>query len=126
MINDVTLGIIAAAVPLLIIGFLALRRLPAIFAFYVALLAVGIGYLTTTGAVKEFGHKVRVTLPAGLLPEHKAKKEAEEPAKPVEEAPAMAPAAPQPAAPEPAPAPAPAEAPPASPPAPAPAPTTNP
>ena len=41
MINDTALGLIVAAVPLLIIGFLALRRLPAVFAFFVVLLAVG-------------------------------------------------------------------------------------
>jgi outer membrane biosynthesis protein TonB len=69
--NDTTLGIIAAAVPLIIIGFFALRRLPWIFAFFVALVAVGIGYLETTGTMKEFGHQVRASLPAGMLPEHK-------------------------------------------------------
>ena len=73
--NDTTLGIIAAAVPLVIIGFFALRRLPWIFAFFLALIAVGIGYLQTTGAIKDFGHKVRVTLPAGMLPEHKKAEE---------------------------------------------------
>ncbi len=74
--NDTTLGIIAAAVPLIVIGFIALRRMPWIFAFFIALVAVGIGYLNTTGAVKEFGHKVRVALPAGILPEHKKAEEA--------------------------------------------------
>ena len=72
MINDTALGLIVAAVPLLIIGFLALRRLPAVFAFFVVLLAVGLGYLETTGAVRDFGHKVRATLPAGMLPAHKS------------------------------------------------------
>lgn len=74
--NDTTLGIIAAAVPLIVIGFFALRRLPWIFAFFVALVAVGIGYLQTTGAMKEFGHQVRVALPAGMIPEHKKAEEA--------------------------------------------------
>ena len=74
--NDTTLGIIAAAVPLVIIGFFALRRLPWVFAFFIALVAVGIGYLQTTGTMKEFGHKVRVSLPAGILPEHKKAEEA--------------------------------------------------
>ncbi|MFA5956896.1 hypothetical protein [Hyphomicrobium sp.] len=73
--NDTTLGIIAAAVPLIIIGFFALRRMPWIFTFFVALVAVGIGYLQTTGTIKEFGHKVRVSLPAGILPEHKKAEE---------------------------------------------------
>lgn len=74
--NDTTLGIITAAVPLLIIGFFALRRLPWIFAFFVALVAVGIGYLQTTGTMKEFGHQVRAALPAGMIPEHKKAEEA--------------------------------------------------
>ncbi len=73
--NDSTLGIIAAAVPLIVIGFFALRRLPWIFAFFVALVAVGIGYLETTGAMKDFGHQVRANLPAGLIPEHKTAEE---------------------------------------------------
>lgn len=74
--NDTTLGIIATAVPLIVIGFFALRRLPWIFAFFVALVAVGIGYLHTTGAIKEIGHQVRVALPAGWIPEHKKAEEA--------------------------------------------------
>jgi outer membrane biosynthesis protein TonB len=77
--NDTTLGIIAAAVPLVIIGFFALRRLPWIFAFFIALVAVGIGYLTTTPTMKEFGHEVRTTLPAGMIPEHKRAEEAAPP-----------------------------------------------
>jgi outer membrane biosynthesis protein TonB len=133
--NDTTLGIIAAAVPLIIIGFLALRRMPWIFAFFVALVAVGLGYLQTTGAVKDFGHKVRVALPAGVIPEHK---KAEETA-PVEggamkaTAPTPAPTAPEATTPPaaetaptppatPAPESAPESQPPATTPAPAPAP----
>jgi hypothetical protein len=69
--NNSTLGIIATAVPLIVIGFFALRRLPWIFAFFVALVAVGIGYLETTGAMKQIGHEVRAVLPAGMIPEHK-------------------------------------------------------
>jgi outer membrane biosynthesis protein TonB len=77
--NDTTLGIIAAAVPLIVIGFFALRRLPWIFAFFIALVAVGIGYLETTGAMKEVGHKVRAELPAGMLSEHKKAEESAPP-----------------------------------------------
>ena len=84
-LNDTVLGLLAAAIPLLIIGFFILRRLPWIFAFFVALLAVGLGYLDTTGAVREFGHNVRAVLPAGIVA-HKAH-EAEPAA-----GPAMAPA----------------------------------
>ena len=111
--NDTTLGIIAAAVPLIVIGFFALRRMPWIFAFFVALVAVGIGYLDTTGAVEDFGHKVRVALPEGIIPEHKKAEEAA----PAEGA-AMKAAAP--AAPESAPATPPARGNRPAPPAPAP------
>ncbi|WP_045835080.1 hypothetical protein [Hyphomicrobium sp. 99] len=125
--NDTTLGIIALAVPLLIVGFFALRRTPAIFAFFVALIAVGIGYLHTTGATRDIGHTVRATLPAGILPEHK---QAAQETAPAAEGAAMKAETPPPApAPEAAPAapaaptsPAP-ESTPASTPAPAPAPT---
>jgi hypothetical protein len=142
-INDTTLGLVSAAVPLLIIGFLILRRLPWIFAFFVALLAVGLGYLETTGAVRDFGHNVRAALPAGVLasktqeaqpaagpamaPAPAEEKPAEGPAM----APASPPAEPPAAAPETSPATPPAAEPatpaPATPPAqesaPAPAPT---
>jgi hypothetical protein len=120
VINDTALGFIAAAVPLVILGFLFLRRLPWIFAFFVALLAVGLGYLQTTGTVREIGQKVREVVPAGVLPERKSApaKETTAPAAPPAEAPAMAPATP---APEPAPAPAATPPPPAAAPTPAPA-----
>jgi hypothetical protein len=118
MINDTALGLIVAAVPLLIIGFLALRRLPAVFAFFVVLLAVGLGYLETTGAVRDFGHKVRATLPAGMLPAHKSTPPSDAS---TTTAPAMAPAEPAPAPTPPAvePEPAPANPPPSNEPAPA-------
>jgi hypothetical protein len=113
-VNDTTLGLVSAAVPLLIIGFLILRRLPWIFAFFVALLAVGLGYLETTGAVRDFGHNVRVMLPEGVVGQHHAteapatEKPAEAPAmaptSPPADQPAMAPETP-PAAPESTPAP---------------------
>lgn len=74
--TDTTLGIIALAAPLLIVGAFALRRMPWILAFFVALVAVGIGYLDTTGATRDIGHTVRATLPAGLVPEHKHAEEA--------------------------------------------------
>ena len=132
--NDTTLGIIAAAVPLIVIGFFALRRLPWIFAFFVALVAVGIGYLTTTDTMKEVGHKVRTTLPAGIIPEHKRAEESAPPEggamkalpPPAEQAPAATPPAAAPPAAEQTPppaAPAPESAPATPPAAPAPAPS---
>lgn len=112
--NDTTLGIVSIAVPLFVIGFFALRRLPWIFAFFVALLAVGVGYLHTTGATRDIGHTVRASLPAGLVPGHKAAEET---------APAAEGAAMKAETPTPPPAAPAAETPPASAPAPAPAPT---
>jgi hypothetical protein len=130
MINDTTLGLIVAAVPLLIIGFLALRRLPAVFAFFVVLLAEALGYLETTGAVRDFGHTVRTSMPAGWLParHENATKPSDASTTTPAEGPAMAPAEPAPpATPPPATEPAPAETPPATPaPEATPAPTTPP
>lgn len=51
-------GIGALAVPLLIAGLLFLRRNGAVFMFYLALCAVGLGYLYTTGSAKDIGAKV--------------------------------------------------------------------
>jgi hypothetical protein len=108
VISDTVLGIIAAAVPLLSIGFFALRRLPAVFAFFVVLVAVGLGYLQTTGAMSDFGHTVRASLPAGVLPAAETSGEASPTVTPAAEAPAaetpamapeepaMAPAEPEP------------------------------
>lgn len=137
-VNNTVLGLVAAAVPLLIIGFFILRRLPWIFAFFVALLAVGLGYLETTGAIREFGHNVRAVLPEGIV-KHKAH-EAEPaagpamaPAETPADGPAMAPASPpaeepaaEPATPAPEATPAPDQAPAQEPAAPAPAPEATP
>jgi len=137
-VNNTVLGLVAAAVPLLIIGFFILRRLPWIFAFFVALLAVGLGYLETTGAMRDFGHNVRAVLPEGIL-KHKAH-EAEPAAAPAmapaeapADGPAMAPASPpaeapaaEPAAPAPEATPAPDQAPAQEPAAPAPETTPEP
>lgn len=51
-------GILALAVPLLLLGLLFLRRNGLVFLFYVVLCAVGIGYLVTTGAADDIGTKV--------------------------------------------------------------------
>lgn len=131
MITDTVLGLIAAGVPLLLVGALLLRKKLAILAFYVVLLAVGFGYLSTTGAIHDIGAKVRPHIPASLLSHQAAtppaKPAAAKPAapapaqamKPIDPAPAMKPAE--------TPAAAPAEAAPAQPaPAPAPAPTPAP
>jgi hypothetical protein len=48
-------GVLALALPLLLLGLLILRRNGAVFLFYVVLCAVGIGYLVTTGAADDIG-----------------------------------------------------------------------
>lgn len=117
MITDTILGIISAGLPLLVIGALVLRKMPAVLAFYVALLAVGIGYLATTGAMQDVGVKVRPHIPASLLQATSAPAPAPKPAAPAPapstaaEKPAETPPASPPAAPAPAPSPAPAPAP---------------
>lgn len=48
-------GIGTLGIPLLLVGLLFARKI-AIFLFYVAMVIVGIGYLTSTGAIKDIGH----------------------------------------------------------------------
>jgi hypothetical protein len=48
-------GLIALGVPLLLIGLLFLRRNKPLLGFYVVALLIGLGYLTSTGAVDEIG-----------------------------------------------------------------------
>lgn len=48
-------GIGTLGLPLLLIGLLFVRRI-AIFLFYAVLVIVGIGYLTSTGAISDIGH----------------------------------------------------------------------
>jgi len=112
-VNNTVLGLVAAAVPLLIIGFFILRRLPWIFAFFVALLAVGLGYLETTGAIRDFGHMAPASPPAEAPAETPPDAEPATPAPEATPAPAQEPAAPAPEA-TPAPA-APETTPPAEP-----------
>jgi len=50
-------GVIALGLPLLIAGLAFLRGRGAIFALYLALCAVGLGYLFTTGAVDDIGRQ---------------------------------------------------------------------
>lgn len=48
-------GIATLGVPLLIVGLL-FRKATAIFLFYLALIVVGLGYLTSTGAIADIGN----------------------------------------------------------------------
>jgi hypothetical protein len=51
-------GVLALALPLLLLGLLFLRRNGFVFLFFVVLCAVGIGYLVTTGAADDIGTQV--------------------------------------------------------------------
>lgn len=51
-------GLVGLGLPLLIAGFAFLRGRGAVFAFYLAACAVGLGYLFTTGALDDIGAKI--------------------------------------------------------------------
>ena len=48
-------GLLTLGLPLLLLGLLFLRRNVPVFVFYLVALAVGLGYLTTTGTVDDIG-----------------------------------------------------------------------
>lgn len=52
-----TAGWIALGVPMLLFGLVFLRRQGGVFWMYIAACLLGIGYLTTTGAVSDIGTK---------------------------------------------------------------------
>ncbi len=94
--NETVVGILAIAVPALLIGGILFGRYRPVFWMFFAALVIGLGYLTTTGAVDDVGQEVIGYIGTPPPP-------AATPAAAPEPAPAPTPAA----APEPAPAPAP-------------------
>ena len=92
MNEDLLIGLAATAVPLLVLGYLFLRRNPAICRFFVALLLVGLGYLAVTDALSDIGRIVQGKDAAVVRPT------AGETAPPAAQAPAEPPAVEQPAA----------------------------
>ena len=48
-------GLLTLGFPLFLLGLLFLRRTMPVFVFYLVALAVGLGYLTTTGAIDDIG-----------------------------------------------------------------------
>ena len=90
--NELHVGLAVLGVPLLLIGLIFLRRYRLLALIYLLAVVIGLGYLTTTGAVEDVG-KEALTYINGTEP-------ASEPA-----APESAPAETPPAAPEPTPAP---------------------
>lgn len=53
--TSLLVGIILAFIPLLLIGIILLRRKLPVFAFYLAMSILAIGYLLTTGAIEDIG-----------------------------------------------------------------------
>lgn len=51
-------GALALGIPLLLVAWIALRRHRAVFLFSVALIVVGLGYLSATGATTDIGRTV--------------------------------------------------------------------
>ena len=58
MNKDLIVGLIVMFVPLFVAGYLMLRKQPGIFRMFMAMLLVGLGYLTLTGAVSDIGSQV--------------------------------------------------------------------
>ena len=55
-------GSLVLGLPLLLIGLILFRRYIPVLLFYVVLLAVGLGYLISTGALADVGHFALSTL----------------------------------------------------------------
>lgn len=52
---DLFAGLLAIAVPALIVGFIVLGRTRPVFLMYIAAMVLGLGYLAVTGAVSDIG-----------------------------------------------------------------------
>ena len=66
MNKEMIVGLVVTFVPLFAAGYLMLRKQASIFRFFLAMLVVGIGYLTATGAVNEIGAQVLMHKPVML------------------------------------------------------------
>ncbi len=58
MNEDLIVGLLATAIPLFAVGYLMLRRNAGIFRMFIAMLLIGLGYLTATGAMNDIGASV--------------------------------------------------------------------
>ena len=58
MSSDLIVGLLASFVPLFAVGYLMLKSKPPIFRMFVAMLLVGLGYLTATGAIEDIGKRL--------------------------------------------------------------------
>lgn len=69
--TSMTAGWLALGIPMLLFGIVFLRRQGGVFWMYLAACLLGLGYLTTTGAVSDIGtktlnlvHSVSAPMPA--------------------------------------------------------------
>ena len=58
-------GILVLTLPILLVGYLLLRRMLPVYGFLVALVLVGTGYLVVTGAATEVGRATLATVGSG-------------------------------------------------------------
>ena len=58
MNSNLIVGLLATFIPLFAVGYLMLNKKPPIFRMFVAMLLVGLGYLTATGAIEDIGARV--------------------------------------------------------------------
>ena len=63
--NPTYLGLAALGIPLLLAGLVVLRRNRPVLGFYIAAMAVGMGYLASTGALADIGRAVQSALGDG-------------------------------------------------------------
>lgn len=58
MNQELFVGALALGVPLFALGYLMLRRNRGVLRMYIAMLLIGLGYLTATGALSDIGNKL--------------------------------------------------------------------
>ncbi len=66
MSSNLIVGLLASFIPLFAVGYLMLNKKPPIFRMFVAMLLVGLGYLTATGAVEDIGARLVGGSPAAV------------------------------------------------------------
>ena len=102
MNEELIVGLLATGIPLFAVGYLMLRRNAGIFRMFMAMLLIGLAYLTATGAMNDIGARVLGHKDAMTPTEEPASAPApaaEKAAPPAEKAAEPAPAAPAPATP---------------------------
>lgn len=55
---ELIVGLLVTAVPLIAIGYFMLAKQPGIFRMFVAMVLIGLGYLTATGALTDIGSQI--------------------------------------------------------------------